>query len=162
MAEVLGVECTNLPKILELIAQHPIVSTGPKRGLPLLRMQTVLSAMRASADPSVAAGALYMLLGSNFLNMVKTRDVVRMLEADANFADVGAWLFAIHRRRGEDKSRVSEIAEAIVYGSSRVSHATAVAAARFLAVGKADPLPPLKSVIQTGGRLGEGEESLLF
>jgi hypothetical protein len=149
LAEMLGADGGDLSQMLRFIASHPVRLGGAAQNLSLLEMRRVVAAVRRSGDTAVAAGALYVLMGSKFTNLVKTRTIVTMLEADAKFADIGTRVFAHQRHVRDSSTAVNEVAEAIVHGRTDVSRGTAVAAARFLAETRSEKLPPLRSLLDT-------------
>jgi hypothetical protein len=132
-------------KSLALLATRPLDWFGPWVRLDLQETKKLLATVRDSGDPAVAAGALFVSIGSASWNVAKVETLGRMLEADGTFSDIGSRLFT-SLAPNSLPDRITQLAEAVVRSKFKVSLSTARAAARFLADNSIGKLPPMRTL----------------
>jgi hypothetical protein len=139
----------QLALVLRAISHRPVSSLGPTAKINIVQIRKILSVVRQYDDPSVAAGALFVLMDSRFVNCTGPKTASKMLKADSEHCDIAHRLF--HPRSRHDDPQVTRklaLAKLIIDGKLHVSQATATAAAHYFANNVAPHFPPLSESLK--------------
>lgn len=140
------VRSQSAEKLLSALANRKLNWYGPRARTRRRDLRKILSVVRDSVDPAFLSGALFALVGSKFWDMADLAVLIKMLEADADFLDIGSVIFEQQQylRRPMPPALLLELAEAVVKGKVKTSTSVGTAAAQFLLQNKAVKLRPLK------------------
>lgn len=151
-------DCDSSFSVLARVAARTVSWFGPIPQLRLTEMKRIFSVASKSSDEAFLSGALFALAGSSFWNVASSALIAKMLQADAEFLDIGGVLFAgyDHPSQSPPYGKL-DVAAQVVRGKIKVSQSTATAAARFLAANTAVKLPPLRSMPALLQRRGQAD-----
>jgi hypothetical protein len=138
---------SELSKILPEIARRHTFR-GPIVPLSAQAMQRVLAFCRRSEDPRALSGGLVCLVGSRFWGLADPNLLLKMIEADAQHADVASRLFDTRWIGDRDPVKLLDLANSVLKGKVPTSRNTSVAAAAFCAQNISINFEPLTSLFR--------------
>jgi hypothetical protein len=121
---------------------------GPEVPLSVQAMQRVLAFTRRSSDAPALSGALASLIRSSFWSLADINLLLKMVEADAEHADVAHYLFEIGAERQVPAGTQLSLARAVLTGTITVSRRTAVTGAAYHSQNVPVDFRPLSSAME--------------